>query len=441
MKKILFILSLFIFSASIMKAQKIFPYEYIKKELDNGLQAILIPMEGSGLVSYYSVVRTGSRDEWEAGRSGFAHFFEHMMFRGTENFPGTVYDSIITSIGANANAYTSDDLTVYHLNFSNEDLEKVMQLESDRFQYLQYPEDEFQTEAGAVYGEYRKNRTNPFSVAIEKLREIAYDVHTYKHTTMGFEADIKNMPNLYEYSLSFYERYYRPENVIIVITGDFNPENTFKLIQNYYGSWKPGYVKPEITPEPPQQEPRFTEVDYEGRTLPIILMGYKMDAFDPSNKDFVASKLLDALAFGQVSDIYKKLVLEEQKVQFIAGSASNNRDPGLFMIYSMVKDEKDIDYVRNEILNTLNKFRTIPVDEKLLEDLKKRQKYSFLMNLDTPERVAAALPFYLSLQGRIEIIDEFYSRIDEITPQDIMNAANKYFVDTNRNEVILKGGA
>jgi zinc protease len=439
MKKILLFLLFVIMTSSVLHAQQIFPYDYTKKQLDNGLQVILIPMEGSGLVSYYSVVRTGSRDEWEPGKSGFAHFFEHMMFRGTEKFPGAVYDSIITSIGADANAYTSDDLTVYHLDFSAEDLEKVMELESDRFQNLKYSKEEFQTEAGAVYGEYRKNRTSPFSVAIEKLREISYDKHTYKHTTMGFEADIKEMPNMYDYSISFYNRYYRPENVILVITGDINEDKVFSMAKKYYGDWKPGYIQPKIESEPKQQEQRIAEVDYEGRTLPLILIGYKMDAFDPQNKDYVAANLFEALAFGQVSDIYKKLVLDEQKVQMIAAGSSSNRDPGLFMIYSMVKDEADINYVRDEIAKTLEKFKSQPVDEKLLNDLKKREKYSFLMNLNTPERVASALPFFLTIQGRIEIVDEFYSQLDKVTPQDIMNAAKKYFVETNKNEVILKG--
>jgi zinc protease len=439
MKKLL--LFIVLLGNIVVNAQGIFPYEYIEKKLENGLKVILVPMEGSGLVSYYSVVRTGSRDEWEPGKSGFAHFFEHMMFRGTENFPGPVYDSIITSIGADANAYTSDDLTVYHLDFTSSDLEKVMMLESDRFQNLKYSKEEFQTEAGAVYGEYRKNRTSPFSVAIEKLRDMAFEKHTYKHTTMGFEADIKEMPNLYDYSLSFYNRYYRPENVILVITGDLDPDKTFEMVKKYYSDWKSGYTSPQIETEPKQKEPKFAEVKYEGRTLPLLIIGYKMDAFNPANKDYVASRLLDALAFGQISDIYKKLVLEEQKVQMIAGGASSNRDPGLFLIYSMVKNEKDVDYVREQINNTLEKFRNEPVDQKLLNDLKKRQKYSFLMNLNTPERVAGALPFYLTLQGRIEIIDEFYSQLEQITPADIMNAANKYFVETNRNEVLLKGGS
>lgn len=439
MKKIILISAMILVTSTALLAQQIFPYQYVKKTLDNGLNVILVPIKGSGLVSYYSVVRTGSRDEWEPGKSGFAHFFEHMMFRGTERFPGPVYDSIVTSIGADANAFTSDDLTVYHLDFSGEDLEKVMDIESDRFQNLKYSKGEFQTESGAIYGEYRKNRTNPFSVAIEKLRDIAYQSHTYKHTTMGFERDIKDMPNMYDYSLSFYNRYYRPENVIVVIVGDFDVDKTFTAVKKFYSSWKPGYVKPEILPEPKQEKPNSAEVSYEGRTLPIILQGYKMDAFDPANKDFVAASLLEALAFGQISDIYKKLVLDEQKVQMIGGGASSSRDPGLFLIYSMIKDEKDIVYVQGEIDKTLEKFKSEPVDEKLLNDLKKREKYSFLMNLSTPDRVAGALPYFLTIQGRIEIIDEFYSQLEKITPEDIMRAARKYFITSNKNEVILKG--
>src|SRR4030042_4261207 len=110
MKKLLLFLTITLIMSSVMKAQKIFPYEYINNKLDNGLQVIFIPMEGSGLVSYYSVVRTGSRDEWEPGKSGFAHFFEHMMFRGTQKYPAAEYNRLVSEMGAEANAFTSDDL-------------------------------------------------------------------------------------------------------------------------------------------------------------------------------------------------------------------------------------------------------------------------------------------------------------------------------------------
>ncbi|NIV04535.1 MAG: insulinase family protein, partial [Calditrichae bacterium] len=233
-----------------------FPYQYEKYKLDNGFTSILIPIEGSGLVAYYTVVRTGSRDEWEEGKSGFAHFFEHMMFRGTKNYPADVYDRMVTEMGADANAYTTDDYTCYYMVVSSDNLETTMKLESDRFKNLIYKEQAFRTEAGAVYGEYRKNRTSPWSVAYEEISQTAFDKHTYQHTTMGFERDIKNMPEMYEYSQSFFDRYYRPENCVLLITGDFNPDNARQMIKNYYGDWKPGYVKPKITPEPPQQEER-----------------------------------------------------------------------------------------------------------------------------------------------------------------------------------------
>ncbi len=122
-----------------------------------------MPMPSDGLVAFWSIVRTGSRDEYEAGRSGFAHFFEHMMFRGTEHYPPARYLEVTTRIGADANAYTTDDHTAYHLSLSKEDFEPVLEIESDRFQNLTYSEAAFQTEAGAVYGEYRKTRTIPSS--------------------------------------------------------------------------------------------------------------------------------------------------------------------------------------------------------------------------------------------------------------------------------------
>ncbi len=116
---------------------EVFPYEVHRTVLDNQLKVLLIPMPSEGVVTYWSIVRTGSRDEVENGVTGFAHFFEHMMFRGSEKYPGPVYDGIVTSMGADANAYTTDDLTAYHFTLTREDLPTVIDIESDRFQNLQ----------------------------------------------------------------------------------------------------------------------------------------------------------------------------------------------------------------------------------------------------------------------------------------------------------------
>ena len=420
-------------------SETIFPYKYQKETLPNGLTVIMIPIESPGLVAYYSIVRTGSRDEVEPGKSGFAHFFEHMMFRGTKKYPGSVYDSVITSIGAKTNAYTTDDYTAYHLNFAKEDLEKVIEMESDRFQNLYYEKPAFQTEAGAVYGEYRKSITSPFALLNEKIQDLAYDVHTYKHTTIGFEADIKAMPEAYEYSKSFFHRFYRPDNVVIVLTGDLDMKQSLALVTKYYGGWEKGYAVPNIVPEPPQIKERTAEISYSGRTLPIIDIAYKGDALDPNNVNFVAALLLGDLAFSENSDLYKKLVIQEQKVEFISPSIPMNRDLPLFEIVSMVKKAEDINYVRDEVYRTLEGFKTKSVDEKKLNDLKRRNKYSFLMGLDTPDKIAGGLARFVALTGGIEIVNQLYGQFNTVTPNDIMTAAKKYFVSERRSIVVLKG--
>ena len=432
---IFFILSM----GSTAMSASIFPYKYRTEKLPNGLTVVMIPMESPGLVAYYSVVRTGSRDEVEPGKSGFAHFFEHMMFRGTKKYPAQVYDSLVTAIGAKANAYTTDDYTAYHLNFDREDLEKVIELESDRFQNLDYEKAPFQTEAGAVYGEYRKSITSPFALLNEKMQDLAYDVHTYKHTTIGFEADIKAMPEAYEYSKSFFQRFYRPDNVVIVVTGDINPDATLSLIKNYYSGWQKGYVAPQVVPEPPQKKERTAEISYPGRTLPIIDIGYKGDAFDPDNTSYVAALVLGDLAFGETSDLYKKLYVQEQKVEFLAPSIPMNRDVPLFEVYSMVKKQDDVAYVRDEVYKTLEQYKTKPVDTKRLNDLKKRQKYGFLMGLDTPDHLAGGVARFVAMTGGLEVIDRLYNKFETITPQDVMAAAQKYFVPERRSVVVLKG--
>ena len=419
---------------------RVFPYASTKHVLPNGLTAILIPMATPGVVAYYSVVRTGSRDEVEEGKSGFAHFFEHMMFRGTPKYPQHLYEATVTKMGASANAYTSDDITAYHLKFTKEDLEKVIEIEADRFQNLSYTEPVFMTEAGAVYGEYRKNITSPFSLLIEKLRDTAYDVHTYKHTTMGFERDIKLMPQQFEYSRTFFRRFYRPENVVLVVAGDVDVRPTLGWIEKHYGGWAKGYTAPAVTPEPPQTAERTAEVSYPGRTLPILAVAYKGDAFDPSNRDFMASQVLGELAFGETSELRKRLVLREQKVQMLSPRFPLSRDPSLLEIYAMVKNPAEVALVRDEIYKTLEQFKTVPVDPARLRDLKRNNKYGFLMGLDTPDAVAGGLARIAALTGEIAAIDAYYLAADTITPEDIMRAAKKYFVPEKRTVVLLKAG-
>lgn len=412
-------------SISLLSADKVFPYDYDVNTLENGLRIITVPMPSNGIVSYYTLVQTGARDEYEVGKTGFAHFFEHMMFRGTKKYPGSVYDSLIISIGANGNAYTTDDYTAYHLDLAKEDLDLVMELESDRFQNLSYPEPDFKTEAGAVYGEYRKNSTNPTNVVWEKIKFNAFDKHTYKHTTIGFEADIKAMPTLYEYSKEFHSRYYRPENCILLVAGDITTKEILTKAKKYYAPWKKGYVTPKIETEPAQTAPRAAKVIYDGKTTPILGIGYKADAFDPKSKASVARELIGDLAFGSNSELYKQLYLKEQKVQFISPYFPQNRDPFLSIIFTKLNSEKDIEYVKKEIQNAVDWYQNNLVAKNKLEDLKKRQKYGFLMGLDTPSNLTSSLAKLIAITGGMDVIEQYFKTLESITPQDIQNEAKR----------------
>ncbi|MCP5119566.1 MAG: insulinase family protein, partial [bacterium] len=160
--------------------QKAFPYNYDLHGFPNGLRLLTVPTDFPNVVALYTIVRAGSRNEIEPGRSGFAHLFEHLMFRGTKRFPPHEYEATLKRAGAANNAYTTDDRTVYHITFSKEDLETILDMEADRFQNLDYTQGVFKTETLAVLGEYNKNSAAPTSKLYELLRETAFDRHTYK---------------------------------------------------------------------------------------------------------------------------------------------------------------------------------------------------------------------------------------------------------------------
>ncbi|MBI3818202.1 MAG: insulinase family protein [Planctomycetes bacterium] len=419
-------------------AQNVFPYPVQRETLDNGMKIIVIPMKSEGLVSYWSVVRTGSRDEVEKGVTGFAHFFEHMMFHGGRKFPGKKYDETVNSLGADQNASTWDDKTVYHLSIAKEDLATVIDLESDRFQFLTYDEGEFKTESGAVHGEYRKGRTSPFEVLQEAMQEAAFDVHTYRHTVIGYESDIKDMPNQYKYSKTFFERFYRPENVTVCVAGDVDPKAAFAMIREKYSNWKKGYVTPDVKPEPAQTKQRRIKVAFDGQTLPILAIGFKGERFLPDDRTMQAGRLLDDLCFGETSPLYKKLVLGEQRVESLQTDFDNKRDPGLWTVYALVKDAADAPNVEKEIFGALADIAKNGVPESRLKEVISRVKYQFLTSLSTPGNVNERIAPYVALTGDMDCIETMYKTRDKLTVDDIKKAANLYFTNERSTVAVLR---
>ncbi len=414
---------------------RVFPFPYETVELPNGFRAYLIQAGAPGQFAYVSIVRTGSRDEVEPGKSGFAHFFEHMMFRGTERYPH--YDAETTKMGAFRNASTWADQTAYYLVANSEYLEKVMDIESDRFQNLRYSEADFRTEAGSILGEYQNGAREPQRWLNEKVRETAFQKHTYAHTVIGYEADVRAMPQGYEYSKSFYQRFYRPENVVLVIAGDFDMAKTKALVHKYYAGWKPGYKAPAVEPEPPQTAPRDKTVDYPARTLPIIAINYKAPAWDPKDKTGVALEVLGQLAFGSNSALYRKLVLQERRVQYLAPSFGLSRDPYLVSIQTMVNNPAETKAVETEIMAEVKKFHETLVDARKLADTKSSIKYGLLMGMETAQDVAFAVMPPIVSTGRLEALEDYMKTLESLTPEDLREAARKYLVDTGRTTITM----
>ena len=419
------------------QSRKAFAYDYAIDDLPNGLRLITVPTDYPNLVALYIVVQTGSRNEPEKGKSGYAHLFEHLMFRGSEHYSGQERDAILKKAGADSNAYTTDDRTVYHEVFSKDDLDKILELEADRFQRLKYAPDAFKTETKAVLGEFNKNSADPEEKAYEVLRATAYQRHTYSHTTMGFIEDIEDFPNQYDYSLQFYGRYYRPEYTTIVLVGDVKRDDALGMVKKYFGDWKRGSYVPNIPAEPDQTAPREGHVDWPSDTLPLLYVAFRGPAYSEEKKDKAALDLLAPIAFGENSDLYQKLVLKEQKLDSLSYTFEDRADPELFLVTAKIKDVRDTDYVRQQILETYKRFATEPIPQAKLDSTRSRLRYEFALAMNSSEAIASSLASYIGLRRTPLTIDKLFALFDTITPQDIRDMAVKYFVDNHRSIVTL----
>lgn len=416
---------------------KVFPYAYAQEDLPNGLRLIVAPTDFPNIVATYIVVQTGSRNEVEPGHTGFAHLFEHIMFKGTKAYPKERYNETLRRIGASSNAFTTDDFTCYYTVFSKEDLPTVLDMEADRFQNLKYTEPEFKTETLAVLGEYNKNSSNPAAKLREVVADTAFDRHTYKHTTMGFLKDIQDMPNQYDYSLKFFDRYYRPEYTTILVVGDVKAKAVRELVDKSWAGWKRGSYKPEIPKEPPQEAPRTAKVDWQGAALPMLTVAFKGPAYTDTAKDTAALDALAYLAFSPTSDLYQKLVIQEQKVDALGSYAPSRVDPALFTISARVKKQSDLDYVRDQILATVKAFQEKPVDAARLDAVRKHLRYSLALSLDSSDAIAGILASYVALQRTPETLNRLYDQYAALTPEDVQQAASRYLVENGRTIVTL----
>lgn len=412
-----------------------FPYTTAQHVLPSGLRLVFVPMDSPGLTAYYTAVRTGSRNEVERGLTGFAHFFEHMMFRGTRRNPS--FDARMAEFGWHSNAFTSDDQTVYTDFGPSDRLGDVIALEADRFQNLEYAEAAFRTEALAVLGEYNKSAAAPWMRLEETLVGTAFTTHTYQHTTMGYLADIRAMPEKYADSLRFHARHYRPDNCIVVVAGDFDAPAILSRIETEYAGFAGHADAPPVPAEPPQTAPRRAEVVWPSATLPRMIVAHKVPPAT-DRRAAAAAAVLYAYLFGETGTLHKALVLDRQIAEPFNEWSSSHRDPGLWAILATAKDPADLPAIEAAIAAAFDEVRAGRVDAEQIARIQENQRNGLLLGLDDPEKVAERLSWEISVTGDLDAVDRSLSAMAALTPEDVSRFVREWIVPAGQTVVTLR---
>lgn len=418
--------------------------------LDNGLRVVVVPMAGAPTEAFYTLVMAGSRDEVEPGRSGYAHLFEHLMFRGTDKVPAAEYERKMQSLGSDNNAYTTDDYTFFVPLVPKESLAELVPLEADRFEHLNVAPDKYKDETGAVAGEFNKDFSNPWWAMDESIRELAFTQHTYGHTVIGYKRDVDAMPQNYAYSKIFFSRFYVPDDCVIFAVGDAPREKVLELVKANYGDWKGKRAQPTIKAEPEQTAPRRRDMTWKGPTTPRMLVGYKVPSAKDKLADAAALGVLVTLVFGEPGDLYQKLVVKDQKVIELGADPDEmlHKDPGLLRVDAKLKEGTSFDEILNAIQSALDAVAQGKIDEQELASARSHLTSSIVLAMQTPGTVAERLAFLTAVTGDPHGFDRYMTAALAVTKNDVARVA-KMLVPTHRSLVTLsppktataKGGA
>ncbi|MFT5681929.1 MAG: zinc protease [Myxococcota bacterium] len=408
--------------------------------LDSGLTIIAVPLQTPDLVAVQMWMDVGSRHETEAGSTGYAHFAEHLLFRGSENFTAEERQARILELGIIDNAWTSGDNTCYHLLFRADRLEGALTLEADRFLRLALTDEAVRKESGAVAGEHRKELSDPESALYKALWATAFSTHTYHHTTIGFDEDVAAMPDGLPVIERFLDAWYRPESATLVIAGDIEPDAAIALATAAFGDWQAADVEPPppIPAEPEQTAERRATVDWDGGPSPARLtVGWKTPAFVPGEGDAAAWLLLDSLLTERASPLHRRLIEGEEAMAWSMWSESpNSADPGLLALVLELKPGVEPADVEVIIAEEIDALRSLTPEQ--LDLARQRARRSTLMALDSPRRWASQIGWYTSLGGDPGALDRHLESLAAVEVADIVRLVDTALVKSQRTVVVLE---
>jgi zinc protease len=405
--------------------------------LPNGLTILTCVDTTASTVSYQTFINAGSRDETKAGATGIAHVFEHMMFRGTEKYPS--FSDAVAPMGAQTNAYTSEDYTCYYVNAKAGFLDRIIEIESDRVRNLRFTRDAFRRELGPVREERRRGvDDNPDGYLYQELYRLAFRKHTYHHPVIGWERDLEKTLR-YEDAYAFKRIFYAPNYCTIVICGNFDPDKAGEWILEHYGDWKQSLPPTSrVRNEPVQKKPRRRDLEFKDTHTPNkILIGYKAPDLNLDSPDLVALQVLDNILFSRTGRLYRKLKLELDFVQSVRGEIDGRKDPCLFVIDATLKPDIEFDSVVAVVKSEIATLAVQPVSEAELTRAVNPMKSRFLRRLSTPFRVGGMLGYYHLVGGDYRMLFQYYDMLGTISAGDVRNAVETYLTPSNSTIVTL----
>jgi len=409
--------------------------DYKMTTLENGLKVVLLEDHSTPIVHTEIWYHVGSKNE-KKGRTGFAHLFEHMMFKGSKNVEPEGHPSRISSIGGQSNASTNEDATIFWETTPAQYLPMVLWLEADRMATLRIDEKVLETEREVVKEERRMRVENqPYGKLNEIIYDQAFTTHPYKHPTIGSMADLEAAS--IDDVRDFFKTYYVPGNATLVLVGDFDPKEAMDLVKKYLGR-VPKATRPvprDIPVEPPQTKERRVRID-ENVPLPAVVVAHHIvaDGHPDSYPLHIASKVLSD---GQSSRIYRKLVYEEQLALAAFGQGNIIEDPNLFYAVAIVQRGRAPDDATKALVAELDRLKSEPISAAELQQAKNQFARDYILSRESDKDKAGQLAHAVVIHDDITTADGEFEIFMNITAADVQRVAQKYFTPENRLVITL----
>lgn len=425
------IIALFFVTTLILFAQK--KIDFVEYDLDNGLHVILHQDDSTPIIAITVFYHVGSKNE-QPDRTGFAHFFEHLMFEGTENIPTGDYHKIVSSNGGTNNATTDFDRTYYYEIFPSNQLELGLWMESERMLHLLVDTTGVETQRKVVKEERKMRLDNqPYGSLLEETFKRAYTKHPYNWTPIG-SAQYIDMATIDEF-MDFYKHYYVPNNAVLTIAGDINIDDAKDMIEKYFADIPKG--KKEITYPNVIEPKKMAEVRdtvYDNIQLPMVLLSYPIPK--KTDKDSYAIDMLTTLLSGGPSArIPKKLVDKEQKSVFASSVPLALEDSGQFIVYSIANVGIGADDVEKSLQEEIDKAKSELMSETEFQKLQNQIESRVVGGFSTVAGIAGSLSNYYVYYGNTDQINNELENYMVVTREDIKRVANEY-LDSNARVVL-----